>query len=313
MKKNIIELKHKDLTNKNGLGRVSVFFCVNPWPLIYVIKKEAIMLKSKISKCLLIMLCLFVTGNVFALTWDELKVKIEKKYAGFSDEVKDMEILMKTESKEMKEMVPSEIKTFKKGDKLRIETKMNMPEGAGMPAEMGGMTNIIIFDGTDLWMINTFTGKQKLPSDTYAGTKDQLNWWEDLPEKGEIVGSEKIGDRDCYIVETWNEKDKDDKIKGWVEKNTLLLIKMESKSSKDKTFTVINSNFQKVKEWELPYTTEVFTNGDLMTKTTIISFDINKGLSDDLFDADKVSVDTKKPTGMPNMMENMMKNFKPEE
>lgn len=271
------------------------------------------MLKCKINKCLLIILCFFVTLNISAITWDELKIEIEKKYAGFSNEIKDMEILMKTESKEMKEMAPSEIKTFKKGDKLRIETKMNMPEGSNMPAEMGGMTNILIFDGTDLWTINKFAGKKKLPSDTYVGTKDQLNWWEDLPEKGEIIGSEKIGDRDCYIVETWNEKDKDNKIKGWVEKNTLLLIKMESKSSKDKTFMVINSNFQKVKEWELPYTTEVFTDGNLMAKTTITSLDINKGLSDDLFDADKISIDKKESTGMPNMMENMMKNLKPKQ
>ena len=270
------------------------------------------MAKCRIGKCLLIVLCLFLTGNVFALTWDELKAKIEKKYAGFSDEVKDMEILMETESKAMKEMAPSEIKMFKKGDKFRMEAKISMPEGTGMSAEMGEMKNIVIFDGEDLWTINNFTGKQKLPSDDNVGTRDQLNWWEDLPEKGKIVGSEKIGERDCYIVETWNEVNKDNTIQGWVEKNTLLLIKMKSKSSKNKTFTVINSNFQDVKGWKLPYTKEVFTDGELMAKTTITSFDINKGLSDNLFNADKVSLGTKGAPGMPDM-KNMMKNFKPGE
>jgi len=269
------------------------------------------MSKCKFSKCLLIVLLLFVTGNVFALTWEELKVKIEKKYSGFSDEVKDMEILMKTESKDMKEMAPSEIKMFRKGDKFRMEMEMNMPESAGMPAEMGGMKNIMIFDGKDLWTVNKLTGKQKLPSDANVSNKDQLNWWEDLPEKGKIIGSEKIGDRDCYIVETWDEEDKDNIIKGWIEKTTLLLIKMQSESPKNKTFTVINSNFQKVKGWELPYTTEIFTGVDLMTKTTITDFSINKDLSDELFDADKVSADMKGVPGMPDM-KNMMKNFKPE-
>jgi len=252
------------------------------------------------------MLCLFVTGNVFALTWDELKSKIEAKYAGFSVDVKDMEIVMKTESKAMEGVGPSEIKMFKKGEKFRIESQIKMPSGTDMPAGMKDIKNILIFDGKDSWSVNQFTGKKKLPEDANVSGKDLLSWWEDLPTKGEIMGSEKVGGKDCYIVETWNEKDKDNKVKGWVEKNTLLLIKMESKSSKDKTFTVINSNFHKVKKWEMPYTKEIFTGGKLMTKTTIKTFNINKGLSNDLFDTDKVSMDGK---GVPDM-KNMMEKFK---
>ena len=271
------------------------------------------MVNSKVSKCLLIILCLFVTGNVFAITWDELKAQIEAKYGTFSDEIKDMEMIMESETKGVEGMEgagPSEIKMYKKGEKFRMETKMNMPEGTGMPPGMGEIKNIIIFDGKDTWTINQFTGKQKLPSDADSPMKGRISWWEDLPENGKIIGSEKVGDRDCYIVEAWSKENKDDKIKGWVDKNALLLIQMEFQGGEGKTFKVVNSDFKKVEKWEMPYTIEVFSGGKLMTKTIIKTLNINQGLSDDLFDADKVKMETTGMPGMPNMKD-MMKNFKP--
>lgn len=268
------------------------------------------MLNSKISKCLLIALCLFVTGNVFAVTWDELKAKIETKYKGFSTDVKDMELVMVTETEGMDEIGPTEVKMFTKGEKYRMETKMEMPEGSGMPAGMGNMDNVVIFDGKDLWSINQFTGKQKLPADATAASKTRMTWWEDLPVKGKVIGSEKIGDKDCYIVEAWEEEKKDDKMKGWIDKASLLLIQMEFKGGDDKTFKTVSSNFKEVKEWQMPYTTEVFVDGKLMSKTTIKTLEINKGLSDDLFDADKVKAKGQGMPGMPNIQD-MMKKFKP--
>jgi outer membrane lipoprotein-sorting protein len=267
------------------------------------------MLTRKVMMCLFFVVCLFVSENVLALTWDELKAKIESKYADFSEEVKDMEIVMVSESKAMEEMGPSEIKIFKKDMKFRMETMMNIPGETDMPAGMEDMKNIIIFDGKDYWTINQFTGKQKLPSDANVSVKGQISWWEDLPEKGKIIGSEKVGIRDCYIVETWDEDNKENKIKGWVEKTTLLLVKMELEGEDGKTFTVLNSDFRKVKKWEMPYTIEVFAGGELMSKTNITTFNINNGLSDDLFDADKASEDMKTVPGMPDMKE-MMKKFK---
>ncbi len=280
------------------------------------------MLKCKVGRCLLIVLCLFVAGNVFALTWSELKAQIEAKYKPFSDEIKDMEIVMESETKGVEGMEgagPSEIKMLKKGEKYRMEMKMSMPEGAGMPEGMGDMTSIMIFDGKDLWSVNQFTGKQKLPADPDAAKKgDQMSWWKDMPVNGKVIGSEKLGDRDCYVVEAWNEDidtssvttGEKDKIKGWIDKKTLLLIQNEFKGANGETFKAVNSNFQKVKNWEMPYTTEIYAGGKLMTKTIIKTFKINQGLSDDLFNADKVKMETKGMPGMPNMKD-MMKNFKP--
>ena len=186
---------------------------------------------------------------------------------------------------------------------------MSMPEGSGMPAGMGDMKSIMIFDGKDLWTINQFTGKQKLPVDADASAKNRISWWEDLPSKGKIIGSEKVGGRDCYIVEIWDEEKEEDKIKKWVDKKALILVQMEFKGGKGETFKMVNSNFKKVEKWEMPYTIEVFTGGKLMTKSTIKTLNINKGLSDELFDADKVKMEGKGVPGMPDMKD-MMKKFK---
>lgn len=278
------------------------------------------MIKCKVSKCLLIILCLFVTGNVFALTWDELKSQIEAKYGSFSDEVKDMQMVMEMENKGMEKTMgpgPSEVKMFRKGDKYRMESKMTLPKGTGMPEGMGGMINIMIYDSECLWSVNQFAGKTKI-SDDADSKGDQMSWWEDMPTNGKIIGSEKVGDRDCYIVEAWEidtssvVAEGENKIKGWIEKETLLLIQSEFKGTKNKTFKAVNSNFQKVKKWELPYTTEVYVGGELVTKTTIKTLKINQGLSDDLFNADKVKVKAKGMPGMPNMKD-MMKDFNPGE
>ena len=68
---------------------------------------------------------------------------------------------------------------------------------------------------------------------------------------------------------------------------------------KEKTF-----DFRKVKgDWELPYKTEMYGNNELMSTTLVKSVEINKGLSDDLFNPDKVKI---KGFNMQEMMKKMI-------
>lgn len=269
------------------------------------------MLKCRFAKFFLVVLFLFVTGNVFALTWDELKAKIEEKYEEFNSEIKDMQMVMQVESKGMPGQGPAESKMFVKGEKYRMESKMNMPEGSGMPAGMKEMKSIIIFDGKDTWAINPFTGKKKLPAQEGARS-NQMVWWEDLPANGKIIGTEKVGEKDCYVVQTWDEEE-DSKLKGWIDKENLTLVRLKYENEEGKTFTVVNSDFENLEDWQMPYTTKVLAGGEEVSKTVIKSIEINKGLSDDLFDPDKVSEGSKGTPGMPGMpgMNDMMEKFKP--
>lgn len=266
-------------------------------------KKEVRMFRRRFTRFLLVVFSLFLCSNVFALTWSNLKAQIGEKYAGFSSEVKDMEMTVEIESKGMKDKGPAESKMFMKGDKYRIETKINMP-GGKTPEGMQSVKSIIIFDGKDLWSINPFTGKQKLPSEENTPRRNQIMWWKDLPANGEVLGTEEVGESVCYVVQTWDDE-KDSKIKGWIEKESLHLVKLKTEEKEGKTVTVLNSNFENLEDWEIPHTTEVFSGEERISKTVIKSIAANQGLSDDLFNPDKV--ESQKQSNI----QNMMKNFKP--
>jgi outer membrane lipoprotein-sorting protein len=70
---------------------------------------------------------------------------------------------------------------------------------------------------------------------------------------------------------------------------------------------VIFSDLKKVKgQWEMPYKTEMYAKGKLMSTVVITALQVNKGIADDQFNADKVPVE-KKGFGMGDMMKQMMK------
>ncbi len=243
----------------------------------------------------------FFSSQVFASDWTNLIGKAEAKYANFNKEVKDMTMVQ-----EMKIVTPegemtSEMKMMRKGEKYRVVTKMSMPN---MPKGMGEMETIIISDGKDTWMISSFAGKQKLPEGDEVKHQGNLGWWDSFSKEAEITGSETIKGRDCYVVK-FKEEAESYITRVWIDKNELFLVKSESKGDKGGTMTMLYSDFRKIKgNWEMPYETEIFSDDKLVSTMTMKSIEINKGLSDDLFDPDKVEV---KGMDMQEMMKMMQK------
>jgi outer membrane lipoprotein-sorting protein len=128
------------------------------------------------------------------------------------------------------EMV-SEIKMLKKGEKFKMETKIEAPETPEMPA---GMETVIIYDGTDTWMVSSFMGKKKLSPEEGREYQKERNWRELVSEKGKIVGTQKVGGRECYVVEM-EEEGESPFTKLWLDKKNLDLTKGESKGPKGET------------------------------------------------------------------------------
>ena len=94
----------------------------------------------------------------------------------------------------------------------------------------------------------------------------------------------------------------------WVDKNNLFLVQTESKTDSVETMRMIFSDFRRIKDnWELAYKTEGFLNEELMMTILLKSFETNQGLSDDLFDVDKVEVSG---PNVQEMMQNMMQQGK---
>jgi outer membrane lipoprotein-sorting protein len=228
--------------------------------------------------------------------------KLEAKYAKFEEEIKDM-----TTVQEIKVVTPegemvSEMQMLRKGEKFRMDTTMQMSQAPDMPEGMGEMKTIIIYDGKDTWMISSFTGKKKkLSGKDEKQYQRERNWWKLISEKAKLLGTEKVGKRECYVVKIEEEEYPFTKL--WLDKRNLVLIKNESKGTEGEIILLIHSDFRKIKgDWEMPYKTEMYTDGELMATSLVKSIKINKGLSDDLFDPDKVKI-KRKGFGMEMMRE----------
>lgn len=255
---------------------------------------------------LLVLVSLTLTVNQgFTKDLSSMLKELEAKYAKFEEEIKDM-----TTVQEMNVVTPegemvSEMQMLRKGEKFRMDTTIEMSQAPDMPEGMGEMKTIIIYDGKDTWMISSFTGKKKkLSGEVEKQYQRERNWWKSISEKAKIAGTEKVGKRDCYVVEIQEEEYPFTKL--WLDKTNLVLIKGESKGTEGETILLICSDFKKIKGgWEMPYKTEIYADGELMSTSLVKSLKINKGLSDDLFDPKKVKIE-RKGYGMREMMKEMM-------
>ena len=150
---------------------------------------------SRIMAPALIALCL-AWGATPGLATDisDILQQTKEKYAKFEEEIKDMTIVQEMKMVTEDGEVTEEIKMFKKGKKFRIETTMRISELPEMPEEMA-LTQIIIYDGKDSWMISPFMGKQKLPHEEGKEYQMGMDWWKFISEKTKVVGTEKVGER----------------------------------------------------------------------------------------------------------------------
>jgi len=246
-------------------------------------------------------------SDAFCADWSDILKEVKAKYAKFEKEIKDMTIVQEMKITTEKAEITPQMKMMRKGEKFRMDTKMQMLD---MPKEMGAMETVVIYDGKDMWMISSFLGKKKLSDKEQKHYQTERNWWELISEKAKVVGTEKVGKRECYVVETKEEKEFPF-TKIWLDKKSLNLIKGEHKEPKEKTMLWVHSDFKKIKgDWEMPYKTEIYTGDKLMTTSIVKSLEVNKGLSDDLFDPEKVKV---KGFDMQEMMKKRMQEKEKED
>jgi len=259
-------------------------------------------IRSVVVVVVLVAFVISFWGGSEALAQDlsTLVKQAREMQAKFEKEVKDMTVVQEMVTTDAK--MTSQTKMLKKGKKFRLEMKMQMPEEAEMPEGMGEMETVVIYDGKDVWHISPFMGKRKLPKEEAKQYQEENEWWDWLKE-GAVVGSEKIGGRDCYVVEVEDEEEFPFS-RFWLDKKSLNIVKGESDAPSGEKMVGINSDFRKIKgDLEMPHKTEVYMEGRLISTTVVKSLEINKGLSDDLFDPDKVEL---KGPDMQEMMRRMM-------
>ena len=251
-----------------------------------------------------------IVGQGFSQSVSDILREAEINYKNFNQDFKDITMVFDAKIYTPEGEMLTEMELFTKGEKSRSEIVMQFPEAAGMPEGMGSMQTIIIFDGQDTWMISSFAGKKKLTTEQAEEQMQYqtgMNWWRSISDKAKYIGIERINNRECYVLEI--EAGGDSLYsKIWVDKNNLFLVQTEGKNDSGETMRMIFSDFRKIKDnWELPYKTEGFMDEVQMMTILLKSFEINQGLSDDLFDVDKVEVSG---PNIQEMMQNMMQQGK---
>jgi len=240
-------------------------------------------------------------GQVYAENFADIVKSAQAKYANYQKEVKDLTLIQDTTMITEQGNMPVKMKMFIKEPKFRAETTMNAQQ-QGAPR----METTILYDGKDIWMISPMMGKSKLPKGQENQYKDKSNWWAMISENAEVSGTEKIGDKTCYVIVAKN-KGTNPFNKLWIDKNTYVMVKAESNDPSGKPMSFVFSDFKEIKGWEMPYKTEMFMDGKLLSTSKIISLDLNKNLSDDLFDPSKIQA---KEFNMQEMMKAMSQQEK---
>jgi len=247
---------------------------------------------KKVITLTVFLAALSLVGQGHAADWSSVLREVRAKYARYEKEVRDMttvsegEMILTEEEKSI-----SYSKSLKKGKKFRTESTTQMPQSSGLPERMRESEAVMIYDGNDMWIISSSSGKRKMPAEAVDGFRMTWDWYEYLSENAEVVGTERIGERECYVVVV-DEEGGPGFSKLWLDRKNLVLVRGEVDTGDGRKMLFVFSDFSKITgDFEMPYKTEMYFEDKLVSTTIIKSLDINTGISDDLFDPDKVEVE----------------------
>ncbi len=226
------------------------------------------------KKLLMFLVMVLLAQTASAADIAGLVPKIKSKYAALDSQIHDAVM----EQQMVMQGMATSSKMMKKGKKMRVESTIPV-EG------MGQMKTTMIFDGENSWMIAPMQGKVRLP-----GVSKEMgsygDWWDSLTESATLAEDEKVSGRDAYVILTSPSPEMPFP-KLWVDKKQLLLLQAEGMDS-GKTMRWTYLEFKNVEGWDIPQKTEFFENGMSTGTVTVTDVKVNTGLSDDLFDIDKV-------------------------
>jgi len=239
-----------------------------------------------------------------AETWESLSKRMIESCAKYTQGIKDISWTMEMEVPSSEGSFKSTSVLYREGERFRVEVSMEGMEDAGVPAAMAGMKTIVIGDGTNAWIVNPMMGKSKVSVEEAAKYRGQWSCGDYVPVAAEIIGSEKIGGRDCYVLSVLDQSS--DFAKLWIDQKSFFVMKMEGKPEEGVASVILLSDYRKVSgDFEMPFRTEMYSGKDLISTVVVKSVAVNKGIADDLFDPDKIKTSGPDMQGMMDRMKEL--------
>jgi outer membrane lipoprotein-sorting protein len=219
------------------------------------------------------------SADDFSKFMERAKQGYEKHLGTFQDETIVEEMKTTTAAGEMTTLNT----IYRKGGKTRIDSEIKMLGSAVKAGMPDSVVNTVVSDGANYWIITPSAKTRKLSRGEAEQYKGRDYLWSLIPGKAEMAGSEKLGERDCYIVALKQGEDQP-KIKVWMDKKTWAIVSVETPNTAGQMTKMVNSDFRKLPDgWEIPYKTKVYMGERLVSTLVVKSVEFDKGLADDLF------------------------------
>ena len=246
-------------------------------------------------------------GSAMSMTAAEILKRVSGRYDKLMSSVRDMQIDQKMIIVQGGQAVTSTVKTMRKGEKYRVEmTSLDNAGGGQMPK----MTTVVVFDGKETWTVSPFVGKRRVKQSNVKNATPRIKWSDKLKDRVRLVGKEKVGGREAWVIDVKQAGPDDESLpfsKVWVDVKSYQVLKGKLQLM-DKPAEMRFSDFRKVHgDSIMSFLQETFVGGVLFSKIIIKSVKTNVGLSDDLFDPNKLE-----PARRMDMheMQEMFKGFK---
>jgi outer membrane lipoprotein-sorting protein len=228
-------------------------------------------------------------AGAFAETWESLSKRMIETCTKYQQGVKDLSWEMEMDVPSSEGSIKSNTLLFSKGPKFRVEVSMEGIEDMGMPAGMGDMKTIVIGDGKSAWIINPMMGKSQIPPEEAEKYRAKWSCTDYMPVAAEIIGSEKVGGADCWVLSVIDVSS--DYAKLWIEQKGLRVLKMEGRPQEGVASVILFADYRKVSgAFEMPFKTMMYSGKDLISTAVVKSAKVNSGLADELFDPEKIKV-----------------------
>lgn len=141
---------------------------------------------------------------------------------------------------------------LKKGNRYRIETTSDLQ------IEKEKTTNVILFDGNNVWFISPFAGKALMPKDESMIQGLFEDYSKLIPPSSQLAEDDTVMDEECYVIRIPAGSSSPLR-KLWISKARFVPLKAMGKIS-DYVFMMNFTEYKKLYGiWGIPYRTETFS------------------------------------------------------